>query len=74
MLGKGDLMNYVHVEFEEVKRITEKAILFIFEDGEAVWIPISQIASEDVGQYKVGKYEGSVSITEFIAREKGLML
>ncbi len=63
--------NWIHVEFDAVKKVTEKAILFVI-DGEEVWLPISQISPEDVDSYAEGDGEGSVSITDWIAHEKGL--
>lgn len=59
---------YVHLEDCWVKRVTEKAALIAWEDEEE-WIPLSQIADgEDLE-------EGgpmTVSITEWIAKEKGI--
>jgi len=62
---------WVHVDFDSVKTVTEKAILFVIE-GEDVWIPYSQISSEDRDSYAAGDGEGSASITEWIAEQKGL--
>lgn len=61
---------WVCVDFDSVERITEKAILFVIE-GEQCWLPISQIAPEDRDQYEVGDVDGSVSITPWIASQKG---
>lgn len=62
---------FVHVDFDSVKAVTERAILFVIE-GEEVWIPLSQIAEADRDQYEGGDGEGSVSITDWIANQKGL--
>lgn len=62
---------WIEVSFENVKRITEKAILFEIE-GVDVWIPLSQISPVDRDQYSEGDADGSVSISEWIANEKGL--
>lgn len=64
-------MNYIHVEFDSVKRVTEKAVCFVI-DGQDVWIPISQIHPSDQDNYEDGDQDGSVSITEWIAGQKGL--
>ncbi len=63
--------SWVNVDFERVVRITEAAICFAV-DGEDVWIPKSQIAPADVEQYEEGDGEGSVSVTDWIANQKGL--
>jgi hypothetical protein len=62
---------WINVEFESVKRITDKAILFVV-DGEDVWIPVSQIAPSDRDQYEEGDTDGSVSVSEWFANQKGL--
>ena len=64
-------MTWVHVEFERVEQVTPKAICFII-DGVRQWIPKSQIAPADVDGYDYGDTDGSVSVTDWIAREKGL--
>jgi hypothetical protein len=61
--------NYVYVEVEEVLAESDKAVLCLI-DGEEVWIPFSQIASEDRDGIKKGDKDVGVSITEWIAREK----
>jgi hypothetical protein len=64
-----------------VESITEKALRVrtITEgqgphDGESLWIPLSQIAdtSEICGESRVGE-SGSLEISEWIAKEKGLL-
>jgi hypothetical protein len=50
---------------------TDKAILCGLEDGTEAWIPISHICEEsDVHEKDDG---GDLVITEYIAREKGLV-
>lgn len=61
--------NYVHIDFDSIRRETERAFLFII-DEEEVWLPKSQIADAD--DYNEGDENGTVSITEYIANEKGL--
>lgn len=61
--------NWVHLDFEKIVRETEKALLVEMPDGEEVWLPLSQIADQD--DYHVGDGPGTISITEWLAREKG---
>jgi hypothetical protein len=60
---------WVHVDFEEIKVETPDAFLFVI-DGEDYWIPRSQIA--DPGDYHNGDKDGTVSISEWIAKQKNL--
>lgn len=60
--------NYVTLPNVVIKRITDKAML-VDVDNEEVWIPLSQVADSD--NYEEGD-EGSLSVTDWIAREKGL--
>ena len=61
--------NWVHVHVDKI--IKETSAAFLCEiDGEEVWLPISQIA--DSGDYSEGDEDLSLSITEYIAKEKGL--
>ncbi len=60
---------YVHVGVEEILRETDAAFLCRIE-GEDVWLPRSQIADPD--DYEVGDSDLTMSITEWLAREKGL--
>jgi hypothetical protein len=55
---------------EEVSRETDKAILVEIK-GEEVWIPKSQI-HDDSEVYASG-HTGKLVITEWLAREKGLV-
>lgn len=61
---------YIHLDVSEIKRVTEKAML-VRVDGEEHWLPLSQVADAD--DYNEGDVNCTVSITEWIAREKGLM-
>lgn len=63
------MSNYVHLEECEIKAETEKAFLIVYEDAE-YWIPKGQMANPD--DYKKGQTGRTVSITEWIAGEKGL--
>lgn len=60
---------YVHIEVDEVVRETEKAFLVRIEDEE-IWLPRSQVA--DDADYAEGDVDCTISVTEFIAKEKGL--
>lgn len=61
--------DWVHLQVDEIKKETEKAFLMVI-DGEEVWIPKSQMADPD--DYEEGECDCEVSITHFIAIEKGL--
>ena len=61
--------NWVHLEVEEILKETPKAF-YLFIDGEGYWIPKSQIA--DPENYSEGDVNATVSVTEWIADEKGL--
>jgi hypothetical protein len=62
--------DWVHLAFDEVLRETERALLVRLSDGEEVWLPLNQIADPD--DYQVGDRDGEISITAWLAREKGL--
>ena len=63
-------MSWVYIEVERIKRETEKAFLCEI-DGDDFWLPKSQI--EDNGAaYNEGDENVGMSITDFIAHEKGL--
>jgi hypothetical protein len=61
--------NYVHLDDVTIKRETDKALLIVWE-GEEFWIPLSQIA--DAGDYHQGDEHCNLSITEWIAKQKGI--
>ena len=64
------MSNYVHLEVEKIVKETDSAFLLRLEDGEELWIPKSQIADPD--DYTEGDEDATISITEWIARERGL--
>lgn len=66
-MGSG---NYVHVQIKKILKETDKSFLVRFHDGEEVWLPKSQIA--DWEDYNEGDHDVSMSITEWIANEKGI--
>jgi len=59
---------YVHIEVDILKE-TDSAFLILYE-GEKIWIPKSQIANAD--DYNVGDENITLSITEWIANQKGI--
>jgi hypothetical protein len=64
--------NYVDLDVDEILRETDAAFLLRLADShEELWLPKSQVADPD--DYAVGDEGLTISITEFIAREKGLL-
>jgi hypothetical protein len=61
---------YIHLDVERIVRETDKAFLLLLEDGEEVWIPKNQVADAD--DYAEGDENCSISVTEWIANQKGL--
>lgn len=62
--------NYVHLDVAEILKETDKAFLLLLDDGEEIWCPFSQIA--DIDQYAVGDKNCTVSISKWLADQKGL--
>lgn len=62
--------NYVHILVEAIEAETNKAFLCRLGDGWEEWIPFSQIA--DYEDYRVGDKDVELSITEWIAKQKGI--
>jgi len=64
--------SWVHLEFNVIVRMTEKAFLIRFKGHHnAEWIPMSQIEGRGL-DYTEGDRDGTMCITEWIANEKGL--
>ncbi len=63
--------NYVHLDVDEVVRETDKALLLRLEEGEEVWVPLSQIADSD--QYGAGDRDCTISVTSWFAEKEGLV-
>lgn len=63
-------MAWVYLEVDRILRETDKALL-VEIDGEEVWLPLSQIEGNGYG-YNVGDEGVGMSVTDFIAHEKGL--
>jgi len=59
----------VHIDDVLCKAATAKAILVVIEDEE-YWIPISQV--DDDSEVFMKDDEGTLIITDWIAKEKGL--
>jgi hypothetical protein len=64
-------VSWVHLDVAEVSRETEKAFLLVLGGGEEVWVPKGQVADSD--RYKAGDKACTVSVTEWIAKQKGLL-
>ncbi len=64
-------MAWVHLSVAKIVRETDAAFLVRLEDGdEEVWLPKSQIS--DPEDYEVGDEDVTISITEWLAQQKGL--
>ena len=61
--------NWVHLDVDEILRETPAAFMVLIDD-EQIWLPKSQIADAD--DYEEGDVDLVISITEWIANEKGL--
>lgn len=61
--------NWVHLDVDEVKKITAKAML-VEIDGDELWLPLSQISEPE--SFEEGDTEITVSVSEWIAAQKGL--
>src|SRR5207249_6975883 len=62
---------WVHLDVEEVVRETDKALLLrLEEDGREVWVPLSQIADNDL--YSEGDRNCSISVSQWFAEKEGL--
>ena len=59
---------WVHLDVDEIKKETNAAFLIRIE-GEEYWLPKSQIADAD--DYEEGDCDVTLSVTEWIATEKG---
>jgi hypothetical protein len=63
--------NYFHVEVRKIKRITDSAMQLECEDDSigTIWVPLITVA--DAYQYEEGDESVTVSIQEWIAKQKG---
>ncbi len=62
--------NYVHLEDVTVVRKTDSAFLLRLDDDTEEWFPRSQVADPD--DYDEGDEGCTVSVTEWIAKKKGI--
>lgn len=62
--------HYIHLEDVTVLKETDRAFLLRLDDDSEHWIPKNQIADPDT--YEEGDTEVTVSITEWIAEQKGI--
>lgn len=64
--------SWVHLNVTLVKRATPLALLLVLEDPDQddVWIPKSQMEEPDA--YAEGDTDATISVTEYIAKQKGL--
>ncbi len=63
------MSEYVHLDFEEIVRETDKALLVRFDGGEEHWVPISVVADSD--DYRTGDGPGEISIAEWFVAKQG---
>lgn len=61
---------WVHLDVELIVRETEKAFLLRLEGGAEYWIPRSQISEPE--NYEQGDEDVTISISQWIAEQKGL--
>ncbi len=66
-MGFGD---WVHLDVSEVLHETDKALCVRLEDGEEIWLPKSQIS--DPENYAAGDQNCTISVSQWIAEQKGL--
>jgi hypothetical protein len=64
------ISNYVHLEDCTIVAATEKAVRIAWDDSDE-WFPRSQIADQGEN-LKVGESGYTVSISEWIAKQKGI--
>lgn len=62
--------SWVHLDVREILKATDSAFLLLLESGEEVWIPHSQM--DDPESYDEGDEDVTISVTEWIAKQKGL--
>ncbi len=63
--------NYVHLEDVTIVALTDAAVLLEYDD-EQYWIPRSQLAEGEDEKLKKGAKGLTLSITEWIAEQKGI--
>jgi hypothetical protein len=63
------MSDWIHLDVEKILQETDKAFLCLI-DGEQHWIPKSQVSDPD--DYYAGDKDCCISVTEWLAKEKGL--
>jgi hypothetical protein len=63
--------NYVHLEPCDIVAVTPKAVMIRYDD-ETFWIPVSQLADGEDHPFEAGDTGLTVSISEWIAEQKGI--
>lgn len=62
---------WVHLDVAKILRETDRAFLLrLEEDGEEVWVPKAQVS--DPEDYQEGDENVTVSVTRWLAEQKGL--
>ena len=64
--------DWVYIDVAMVQKLTDKAVLVDLEDGESLWLPLSQIEASDVDKLAIGDTDVTLAITSWIANQKGL--
>ena len=62
--------NWIHLDVKLIVKETDRAFLLRLDDDTEHWIPKNQISDPD--DYEEGDKDCSVSITEWIAEQKGI--
>lgn len=63
--------DYVHLDVAKILKRTEAALLVRLEDGSEHWLPLSQVSDES--DYDEGDLDCTVSITRWLAEQRGLV-
>ncbi len=61
---------WVHLDVQVIRQESDKAFQVVLEDGSIHWLPKSQV--DDADAYESGDRDVTISITEWLAKEKGL--
>ena len=61
--------NWIHLDVEKIVKITDSAMLVLI-DSEEFWLPLSQV--DDSESFQEDDENITVSVTEWIAKQKGL--
>lgn len=61
---------WIHLDVKLIVKETDRAFLLRLDDDEEHWIPKNQVSDQD--DYSEGDENASMSISEWIAGEKGI--